>query len=59
MEDLEEISAMDWNITGMNAAGVISIFKLVVNGRENFKTSHTDLVSVSKARREPAEAKEK
>ena len=40
MDDLEEISATDWNITGMNAAGVISIFKLVVNGRENFKPSH-------------------
>jgi len=40
MEDLEEILATDWNITGTNAAGVISIFKLVVNGRENFKPSH-------------------
>lgn len=50
MEDLEEILDTDWNITGMNAARVISIFKLIVNDRENYKPSY--LLSVSKARRE-------
>lgn len=40
IEDLEEISAADCSITGMNAAGVINIFKLVVNSRENYKPSH-------------------
>lgn len=40
IDDLEEILATELNITRMNAAGVISIFKLVVNDRENYKLSH-------------------
>ena len=47
MEDLEEI----WNITGMNAAGVISIFKLVINGRENYKPSHWFTFSIKGKKR--------
>ena len=59
MEDLEENSGTDWNITRMNAAGVISIFILVVKGSKNYKPAPSNLLSVSKARRERAEAKEK
>ena len=37
IEELREIPATHWNITGMNAASVISILKSIVNDREKFK----------------------
>ena len=37
IEELREIPATLWNITGMNAASVISILKSIVNDREKFK----------------------
>ena len=40
----------DWNIRGVNAALVISIFKLIVNDRGDYKPSYS--LSVSKAKRE-------
>jgi len=36
-DELQKIPATYWNITGMNAASVISIFKSIVNDRETFK----------------------
>ena len=37
IEELQEIPTKHWNITGMNAASVISIFRSIVNDRETFK----------------------
>ena len=37
IEELQEIPATHWNITGLNAASVISILKSIVNDREKFK----------------------
>lgn len=36
-DELKKIPATYWNITGMNAASVISILKSIVNDRETFK----------------------
>ena len=37
MEELQKNPATHWNITALNAASVISIFKSIVNDRETFK----------------------
>ena len=37
IEELQEVPAAHWNITGLNAASVISILKSIVKDRETFK----------------------